>query len=85
MNLEEFINLMTSLIEGDYPVREMPISYNLSMKLQVDEITSNRHSEMQYPEFVEAFCRVIDKSSPCPPSEDPVKNFIFIFLGTLDY
>ena len=80
MNLDEFQNLMASLIEGDFPVREMPISYNLSMKLQVDEITSDRHYCMQYPEFVEAFCRVIDKSSPPPPGEDPVKRIIFIYF-----
>jgi len=79
MNLEEFQNLMLSLIESDFPVREMPISFNLSMKLQVDEISSDRHYCMQFPEFVEAFCRVIDKSSPCPPGEDPV-IFLFIYF-----
>ena len=72
---------MVTLIESDYPVREMPISYCLSMKLQIDEISSDRHYCMQYQEFVEAFCRVIDKSSPCPPGEDIVKkNYFFIFF-----
>jgi hypothetical protein len=77
MNLEEFQMLMSSLIEGDFPVRDLPIFFNLSMKLQVDEISSDRHYNMQFPEFVEAFCRVIDKSSPCPPGEDPVNILYF--------
>jgi hypothetical protein len=75
MNLEEFQNLMFSLIESDFPVRDLPIFFNLSMKLQVDEISSDRHYNMQFPEFVEAFCRVIDKSSPCPHDDDPVNIF----------
>ena len=77
MNLEEFQNLMLNCIESDFPVREMPISYNLSMRLQVDEISSDRHYCMQFSEFVEAFCRVIDRSSPCPPEEDPVKFYFY--------
>ena len=77
MILEEFTNLMMNLIEHDFPVREIPICFNLSMRLQVNEIDSDRHYCMLFPEFIEAFCRVIDKSSPVPPNEDFV---IYIFI-----
>ena len=72
MILDEFTNLVLNLTESDFPVRDIPIHFNLSMKLQINEIDSDRHYSMLFPEFIEAFCRVIDKSSPIPPGEDPV-------------
>lgn len=72
MILDEFTNLMLGLIENDFPVREIPICFNLSIRLQVNEIDSDRHYSMLFPEFVEAYCRVIDKSSPAPPNDPPV-------------
>lgn len=72
MILDEFTNLVLNLTESDFPVRDIPIYFNLSMKLQINEIDSDRHYSMLFPEFIEAFCRVLDKSSPIPPGEDPV-------------
>jgi hypothetical protein len=72
MILEEFTNLMNLFIENDFPVREIPILFIFSMRLQVSEINSDRHYNMLFPEFLEAFCRVIDKSNPIPLNEKMV-------------
>lgn len=72
MTLDEFVNFANSIVDKDYPLRETPISYNLAMRLQVNEIEYDRHMEMTFPEFLEAFCRVVDKYSPIPPNENPV-------------
>ncbi len=69
MILEEFTNLMSLFIENDFPVREIPIMFIYSMRLQVNEINSDRHYNMLFPEFLEAFCRVIDRSCPIPLNE----------------
>lgn len=81
MNLDEFNNLMIGLVEADYPVREIPIMFNYSIRLQLNEIETERHLRMFFPEFIEALCRVIDKSSPPPPDDNPVKNKKIIILG----
>lgn len=69
MILEEFTNLMNLFIENDFPVREIPIMFIFSMRLQTSEINSDRHYNMLFPEFLEAFGRVIDRSCPIPPNE----------------
>ena len=69
MVLEEFTNLMSLFIENDFPVREIPIIFIFSMRLQISEINSERHYNMLFPEFLEAFCRVIDRSCPIPLNE----------------
>lgn len=81
MILEEFTNLMNLFIENDFPVREIPIMFIFSMRLQVSEISSDRHYNMLFPEFLEAFCRVIDRSCPIPPNEKIVICFtLFIII-----
>jgi hypothetical protein len=72
MVLDDFSNLMTNIIDKDYPVREIPLCFNLSMKLQVNEIDYERHLNMQFYEFIEAFARVVDKLSPFPVTDNPV-------------
>ena len=74
MNLDEFIQLMSAFIYTDFPVRELPVIFNNSMKLQVSEIDSERHYNMTFYEFLEAFSRVIDKASPVPEGEVVVIN-----------
>jgi len=73
MILEEFTSLMNNFIDKDFPVRELPIFFIKSMRIQIDEIESDRHYNMTFPEFLEAFCRVIDKASSMPIGEKPVK------------
>lgn len=84
MNLEEFTNLMSSFVYSDFPVRELPIMFNISMSLQVSELISERHYNMNFYEFLEAFCRVIDKASPIPEGDLIVKK-IFFFNLILNY
>ncbi len=72
MVLENLSELTTRIIDSEFPVREIPILYNISMKWQVDEIHTDRAFNMQFPEFLEALCRIVDKFSPIPPDQDPV-------------
>lgn len=72
MILEEFTLLVNNFIESDFPVREIPILVIFSMKTQINEINSERHYQISFPEFLEAFCRVIDKANPLPPNEELV-------------
>ena len=74
MNLDEFIQLMNLFIYTDFPVREIPVIFNISMRLQLSEIDSERHYNMTFYEFLEAFSRVIDKASPVPEGELVVIN-----------
>lgn len=76
MILDEFASLIVNIVDKDFPVREAPISFNMSMKLQVNEIDSERHNNMLFPEFLEALSRIIDKASPIPVGENSVKIFI---------
>ena len=73
MNLDEFNQLMTLFVHTDFPVRELPYIFNISMKLQVSELNGDRHYNMSFFEFLEAFSRVIDKASPIPDGEELVK------------
>lgn len=70
----DFNSLMLNLVEKEFPVRDIPLYFALSMRLQINEIDSDRHYNMLFPEFLEALCRVIDKSSPVPPGENVVIN-----------
>ena len=62
MVLEEFNNFISSFMnQKQYPIRENPLVFNLSINLQVSEIFSDRHLKMMFPEFLEGMCRAIDK------------------------
>jgi hypothetical protein len=79
MNLDEFNSLMLLIVDNEFPVREIPIAYNHSIRLQINEIDSDRHLKMMFPEFIEAFCRTIDKYSPFPSQENPVLKYFIYF------
>ena len=71
MLLDEFNNLTQNIVDvNEYPLRENPYIFNMSMNLQVNEIYTDKHLNMLLPEFLEALCRVIDKFSPYPPNEN---------------
>ena len=72
MILEEFNNLALSIVDKEFPVREIPVTFNISMKLLANEIENDKPFNMLFPEFLEALCRIIDKASPIPPGERPV-------------
>lgn len=71
MALENLTDIAMRLVDPDFPVREIPIIFNISMKLQIDEIHSERIYRMTFPEFLEALARIIDKASPVPPGDAP--------------
>ena len=71
MLLDEFNTLVQSIVDvNEYPLRENPYLFNMSMNLQVNEIYTDKHLNMLLPEFLEALCRVVDKYSPYPPNEN---------------
>ena len=73
LTLENFSSLCNKLIDSDFPIKEIPVIFNVSMKLQTDEINYDKHYNMIFPEFLEAICRFIDKLSPIPLGEDSSK------------
>ena len=67
MVLDEFNNFIQSIVDiNEYPIRDNPYIFNLSINLQVNEIYTDKHVNMFLPEFLEALCRSIDKASPIP-------------------
>ena len=70
MNLDEFNSFVNSFVDqNEYPIRENPYYFNVSLQLQISEIHGERHLNMYFPEFLEAACRAIDKASPIPQGE----------------
>ena len=73
LTLEGYTNLCNSLMDSDFPVKELPVLFSVSFRLTTNEIDYDKHYNMVFPEFLEALCRFIDKLSPIPPGEDPSK------------
>ena len=73
LTLDGYTNLCNSLMDSDFPVKELPVLFSLSLRLTTNEIDSDKHYNMVFPEFLEAICRFIDKLSPIPKGEDPSK------------
>ena len=72
MVLDEYNNLVQSFVDiNDYPIRENPLYFNWSIRLQVNEIYSDKHINMFLPEFLEGLCRAVDKASPIPLGDNP--------------
>ena len=70
MTCDEFNTLIQSFVDiNEYPVRDIPLIFNYSIKLQINEIYSDKHLNMLLPEFLEGLCRAIDKASPIPPGD----------------
>jgi hypothetical protein len=71
MLLDEFNNFVQSIVDiNEYPIRDNPLIFNQSIKLQVNEIYTDKHITMFLPEFLEALCRAVDKASPIPIGEN---------------
>ena len=81
MQLENFNDLVLRTVDTEsFPVREIPLIFNMSMRLQVDEVNSERHYRMQFFEFLEALCRVLDKAYPVSGDKYSVSRLIIIIL-----
>ena len=71
MTLDEFNNLVQSIVDvNEYPIRENPYIFNMSITLQINEIYTDKHLNMLLPEFLEAISRAIDKANPYPIGEN---------------
>ena len=71
MDLDEFNSLVQSIVDiNEYPIRDNPFIFCQSIKLQINEIYSDKHLNMMLPEFLEALSRTIDRASPIPPNEN---------------
>ena len=73
LTLEGYTNLCNSVMDSDFPVKELPVLFSLSLRLTTNEIDYDKQYNMVFPEFLEAICRFIDKLSPIPPGEEPSK------------
>ena len=61
MVCDEFNNLVQSFVDvNEYPVRDNPLIFNYAIRLQENEIYTDKHLNMFLPEFLEALGRVID-------------------------
>ena len=69
LTLDNFTLLCSNIMDADFPVKELPVMFNLSIRLQINEIDYDKHYNMIFPEFLEAICRFIDKLSPTPNQE----------------
>lgn len=63
MIIDDFHNLCTACVNKECPVREIDLYFNQAISLQDNEIDNERHYYIIFPEFLEAFIRVIDKAS----------------------
>ena len=73
MTLDNFSLICQSLMDSDFPVKEVPIIFSISMRLTTNEINYDKQYNMVFFEFLEAICRFIDKLSPIPNNEDDSK------------
>ena len=73
LTLEGYTNMCNQLMDSDFPVKELPVLFSLSLRLTTNEIDYDKHYNMVFPEFLEAICRFIDKLSPIPKGEDFTK------------
>ena len=73
LTLEGYTNMCNNLMDSDFPVKELPVLFSLSLRLTTNEIDYDKHYNMVFPEFLEAICRFIDKLSPIPKGEDFTK------------
>ena len=72
MTCDEFNTFVQSFVDiNEYPVRDIPLIFNYSIRLQINEIYTDKHLYMFLPEFLEGLCRAVDKASPIPPNENP--------------
>ena len=54
------------LFADSFQEREVSLSFNFSIMLQIDEVYQERHLQMSFLEFIEAFARIAEKVSLIP-------------------
>jgi hypothetical protein len=71
MSLDGFNTLMVKIVDNLFPLRDIPISVNASLRVVINELEVEKIFQLSFPEFLEAFCRVIDRYSPAPTDGNP--------------
>ena len=76
LRLNRFIELITmsGVCDDNFGAREIGPFFNLAMQTNVDEITSVRHLDMRFIEFVEGLARIADKAITHYSVEFPVER-----------
>ena len=70
MTQEDFNALVMSFIDvGEFNIKEIPMIFHISKKFSVNELTNDNFLYLNFEEYCEALCRVIDIYSPYPPDE----------------
>jgi hypothetical protein len=72
MMSDEFDTLMQSsgVVNDNFGARDIALSFNNAMMIQVNEIDKDRHLKANFIEFLEAFGRACEIMS-LPPQEEP--------------
>ena len=70
MTQEDFTNLVMSFARSDeIDMHQLPFIFHISKKLNVNETSNDNFLYLNFEEFCEALCRVIDMYSPFPPED----------------
>ena len=73
MTQEDFISLVTSFVNTDeFDMNEIPLIFHISKRLNVNEVSDDNFLYLNFGEFCEALCRVIDIYSPYPTEEKEI-------------
>ena len=72
MSLEEFQKLCfdAELVGDNCAERDLSLFFNLAMMTQIDEVTKDRHFQMQFVEFIEAITRVAWQAKIKEPTKE---------------
>lgn len=70
MTNDEFSNIVFNVVDKEMSIKTTSHIFCVSVKLQQNEVYSERHLQMGFEEFLEAFSRAVDKASPIPDGED---------------
>lgn len=70
VSLDELKRLCTDcdLYAEGFQDREIAIAFNNSVMIQVDEVNYDRHLQLYFVEFIEAFGRIAEKAALIPYS-----------------
>lgn len=71
MNLDDFSSLCGNIVDKEFPTKIIPIVFCISIKPQQNEVFSERHLQLFFEEFLEAYSRIVDRLSPIPDGEIP--------------
>ena len=70
MTQEDFMNfILTFINKNEFNMKEIPLIFHISKRFEVNELFNDNSTYLNFGEFCEALCRVIDIYSPYPSEE----------------